>query len=238
MKHRPFVLLATLVFAMAACSGSDDATTTTGDQTTEVATTSPATIATTTVPDTTVSATSEAQDSQADVFSFADDDLCEWVSEAEIAEWVAAEFDLDGTASEVGTTDAVVACEWTIESTDGEEAVVTAGDAALWRGFDGDIYDFTARMADAGVIEYPPPQGSVEIGGWVVGHPAVSDDVVVHNGGFGRFAFGVPPGPWLQVSIYTEDGDENWDKGVAYEEYEAHYFALVDRFLRELGWVS
>ena len=35
MKHRPFVLLTTLIFAMAACSGSDDATTATGDQTTE-----------------------------------------------------------------------------------------------------------------------------------------------------------------------------------------------------------
>ena len=114
-----------------------------------------------------MSATSEAQDSQADVFSFADDDLCEWVSEAEISEWVAAEFDLNGTASEVGTTDTVVTCEWTIESTDGEEAVVTAGDAALWRDFDGNIYDFNARMAGAGVIEYPPrrvPSRSVH--GW------------------------------------------------------------------------
>ena len=86
------------------------------------------------------------------------------------------------------------------------------------------------------VLVHGPPAGPAT---WrVAGHPAVSDDVVVHNGVFGQFAFGVPPGPWLRVSIYTEDGDENWDNGVAYEEYEAHYFALADRFLQELGWVS
>ena len=171
------------------------------------------------------------------VFSFADDDLCEWVSEEDVAEWVGAEFDWDGTVVEVGSTSAQVACEWTLQGTGGIDVVVTAGDGALWRDFGGNAYDFDARMRQAGLTEYPPPAGVVEIGAWVVGHPAVADGVVVHNGGFGQFAFGVPPGPWLQVSILSEDWDQGWDAGAASEVYEARYFALADRFLQELGWV-
>ena len=36
------------------------------------------------------------------MFSFADDDLCAWVSEPEVAEFLAAEFDWDGIATEQG----------------------------------------------------------------------------------------------------------------------------------------
>lgn len=171
-----------------------------------------------------------------DVFSFAEHDLCEWVSEADVAEWVAAEFDWEGTATEVASTDEFVACEWTLASGETDDGAVIAGDATLWRDFDDNVYDFAARMAREGVTEYPPPEGRVGIGAWVVGHPAVSDGVVVHNGGFGQFAFGVPPGPWLQLSDPLH-ADVDWDDGVASAEYEARYFAVADHFLRELGWV-
>ena len=40
------------------------------------------------------------------------------------------------------------------------------------------------------------------------------------------------------VSIYSENWEGDWDKGIADEENEAHYFALADRFLQELGWAS
>jgi len=172
-----------------------------------------------------------------EAFSFADDDLCDWVPEAEVAEWVAAEFDWDATATEVQTIDSADGCEWTLASADGEDLVVAVSDASPWQDFGGNSYDFNARMAEAGVTEYLPPRGSVEIGAWVVGHPAVSDGVVVHNGGFGQFAFGVPPGPWLQVSL-SNLSDEAWDEGLAYEQYEGHYFAVADRFLQALDWVS
>ena len=136
-----------------------------------------------------------------EVFSFAENDLCEWVGEAEVAEWVSAEFDWEGVATD-GPVRGTVGCEWMLESADGEtDRVVTASDASLWQDFDGNTYDVKARLAEAGLSEYPPRGGSVEIGAWVVGHPSLSIGVVAHNGGFGTFAFGVPPGPWLQVSI-------------------------------------
>ena len=170
-------------------------------------------------------------------FSFAEHDLCDWVPEAEVVEWVAAESDWDATATEVQTIDMAAGCEWTLASAGGKDLVVTVSDASLWQDFSGNSYDFNARTAGAGVTEYSPSRNSVEIGAWVVGHPAVSDGVVVHNGGFGQFAFGVPPGPWLQVSI-SGLSDEAWDDGVASEEYEAHYFTVADRFLHALDWVS
>ena len=63
-------------------------------------------------------------DTEAAVFSFADDDLCERVSEADVAEWVAAEFDWDGTAEEVGSTSAEIACEWTLQSAGGDLSLI------------------------------------------------------------------------------------------------------------------
>ncbi len=171
--------------------------------------------------------------SSIEAFSFAEHDLCESVSADRVAEWVATEFGSTGTATPMQAT---AGCEWTVERTDADDVVVSGSDASLWQDFGGNSYDFAARMVADGVTEYPPSGGSVEIGAWVVGHPSLSDDVVVHNGGFGQFAFGTPPGPWLQVSIRGVAAD--WDDGVASEEYEAHYFAVADHFLRELGWVS
>lgn len=168
-----------------------------------------------------------------EAFSFETDDMCEWVSETELADWVAAEFDWDGTATVTAATDEAAACQWKLESADTADGVVIAGDAARWRDFDNNLYDPDERMTEAGVVEYQEP---VEIGAWVVGHPAVSDGVVVHNGGFGQFAFGVPPGRWLWVSALVYDSSD-WDDGVAGEEYEARYFAVADRFLGALGWV-
>lgn len=176
-----------------------------------------------------------------DVFSFADDDLCEWVSEDEVAEWVASEFDWRGTASAARTGGAADdgACEWHLSSTEEgrESSWVGVEDAAQWRDFDENPYDFGARMTQSGVTAYPPPDGHVEIGAWVIGHPSLTEGVVVHNGGFGMYAFGVPPGPYLQVSTLLYDS-EDWDEGAAIADYEARFFAVADHFLQELGWSS
>ena len=164
-------------------------------------------------------------------FSFATGDLCEWVSETEVAEFVAAEFDWAGTAAAVdGALDEAVTCQWELVSTSSANGAVIAGDAGLWRDFDGNIYDLDARMGGEGVTDY---DGPLDIGAWVLGHPAVSDGVVVHNEGFGQFAFGVPPDrDWLWLSLYLP-GSGEWSL-----DYEARYFAVADRFLEELGWLS
>jgi hypothetical protein len=173
--------------------------------------------------------------SEPDVFSFADDDLCEWVTEAEVAEFVAAEFDWDGTATEVeGVAD--FWCRWELSSADGTSGSVTVSDGGQLLDFDGNRFDYDATMEAQGVLDYT--KGSDTIGEFVAGHPSLSDGAVVFNGGFGQFMFGVPPSTeWIQ--LWIELGDllpartrDDWDS------YELRFFAVADHFLQELGWVS
>jgi hypothetical protein len=226
MKHRPFVLLTTLVFAMAACSGSDDdATTATDDQTTEVATTSPATTATTTVPDTTVSATSDAQDSQADVFSFADDDLCGWVTEEEVTEFIAAAFDWNGTVTQT-PPDAPKSCEWRLTGTAGESLTI-AYDAEQWQAWEGGPFDFAALD----VVDFSDEDPRAVDGAWVSGHPALSDGVLVTGDGWGGYAFWVPPREeYLALSV-SVPGEE-------LEYPDDRVLEVADQFLNEFGWID
>jgi len=222
------VLVAAFALGIAACSDES----TEPEATTDAST--PATVGETSPgpSETTLDSSRPTPTGTVDVFSFAEDDLCEWVSGADVAEWIAAEFDVDGTATEVAT-DREASCAWTLVSADADFGIVRADDAALWRGFSGSVYDLDEAMANAGVTQYPTTDGDVGIGAFVVGHPAVSEGVVVHYGGFGQFAFGVPPGPWLQVSFESDRLDDDLDP----DEYEARYFAVADRFLQALGWV-
>jgi hypothetical protein len=182
-----------------------------------------------------------------DVLSFADDDLCEWVTEAEVAEFVAAEFDWDGTATEVeAVDDPTVACRWELSSADGTGGSVLVIDGGQSEDFDGNRFDYDAMMKAQGVLDY---QGPVCVGDFVVGHPALSDGAVVSNWGFGQFAFGTPSvTEWLllYLDVPGRTSAEDWTScegsittgGVASEDYEPRYFAVADHFLRELGWVS
>ena len=160
-------------------------------------------------------------------FSFESDDLCGRVSEDEVADMVAAEFDWDGAAAEVeaGPSD----CEW--ELTGPDRGTVLAEDATGWRDFDDNPIDLNRNYQAEGATEYDGDQ--VEIGEFVIDHPALSEDVVVLNGGFGQFAFGVPPNPeWLALTVLVP-GVEDWD-----DDYENRFFAVADRFLNELGWTQ
>jgi hypothetical protein len=232
MRQRHFVLLTTLVFAMVACSGSDDdattATDTQADDTTEA--TTPATVVTTSVPDTTVSATNEATESTVDVFSFAEDDLCEWVTGEEVARLVSTIYPWNGTAadgvpgpgSELPTN-----CSWSLSGGDGN-GYLYAGDASRWVDFNGAPYDVAAAGP---VVEYSEEDPAwIEIGTTVTGHPALSDGVGVFNGGFGQYAFWVPPEEqYLAYSLAVP--------GVGIE-IDDHFFAVADGLLQELGWVA
>lgn len=163
------------------------------------------------------------------VFRFADDDLCEWISEAEVAEFVAAEFDWDGTASEL-TRPSRAGCEWGLSGGEGGEVI--AEDAALWTDFDGNPIDLNEDYQAQGVVAHEDSSEGY-IGVFVAGHPALSDGAVVLNGGFGQFAFGVPPRTeWVALSL-SVPGEDHWD-----EQYEAQFFAVADHFLEQLGWLS
>jgi hypothetical protein len=210
MQHHPFVVLASLISVVASCTGSDDAATTN-----EVATAA-TTVAAPSVPATTASVTSEPPRNRVGVFSFARNDLCEWLSPDTIAELVAAEYDWDGTASEVASTDLPDGCAWKLSGTP---------DAA---GLD------TVSIGSA-----PPPQepflnyddltsGTSEFGVGVRGHPALSDGVIYYYEGFGYAAFGLPEHGYIQVYLWVP-GDEG---------SEDARFAFADAVIRELGWTQ
>ena len=171
------------------------------------------------------------------VFSFAaGDDLCEWIADAEVTEFVAAEFDWDGTATNAGPYDGE-ACRWELSSPDDESGSLWVSDGGQWEDFGGKPYDQDAVMKVEGVLDYQG--GPVGIGEFVAGHPALSDGVVVHNGGFGQFAFAVPPDTeWLQLGLAVPGLERDLASLKEWEEYEVRFFAVVDHFLEELGWVA
>lgn len=178
-----------LVVAMVAvgCSGDDDdaatptttaPATTVAPSVTEAATTT--TTTTTSVQETEVSTTTVPSAEVVEgAFTFADDDLCEWVSEDEVAEFVAAEYEWDGTAvlEGAGGTEDADSCQWILTSTAGDDAgSVWAGNATSTSDNDFSkrhIADFDAEVGS----------GYVREGGSAVsGHPSLSDGVVVYAG--------------------------------------------------------
>ncbi len=242
MTHRPSVLLTALVLAMAGCSGGDDdaATTAADTATSEVATTTPDTLATTTVPDTmvsdtaapntTVSVTSEAQETSVDVFSFADDDLCEWVTEDEVAGFVATAFEWDGTVTQ-SPPDAPLGgpttCEWQLTA-DGDPTGILVATEAQWQTFGGSPYDLAALA----VVDYDDADPAEIERAAVSGHPALSEGVLVTADGWGQFAFWVPPRDQYLALMIDVPGEE-----LSYP-IDDRVFSIADQFLRELGWVN
>lgn len=161
-------------------------------------------------------------------FDFATDDLCEWVSADEVAGFVEDAFDVEVSAELVYGSGR---CEWRLVDDSGREAGWVGAEQAIWRSFDGVPYDMPAAFGSP--IDYAESQAApVAIGAAVSGHPALGEGVVVHNGGFGQFAFGVPPREqYLQVSVGVE-GYDDWD------DLEPRFFAVADDFMEALGWLE
>ena len=233
MRHRPFVLLTALVFAMVSCSGSDDDDATTADtQTTDteavtgtVATTPPTEATTAFENNTTTPTTSDGPTGQVEAFSFAADDLCEWVTQEEIAGFIAAAFDWDGTLVEQPTQGPDNSA-W--ELVGNGSGGVSVYDAGQWETFGGNPVDWGAED----IVEFSDDDPDyVEIGATVSGHPALSDGVVVHNGAFGQYAFWVPPRPeYLAFSLDVPGVDNMFEAD--------RFFMVADQIIRELGWVD
>ena len=226
-----------LVVAMVAagCSGDDD------DAATSTTTVAPAATAagdattTTSVQETEVStSTVPSAEVIEGAFTFADDDLCEWVSEDEVAEFVATEFDdpevtvvLDENSGGPENPDS---CQWVLTSTAPDEfGSVSAANAEL---------PGAESIAKAGPpVDFDEEGGFVEIGSAVSGHPSLSDGVVVYNGGFGQYVFWVPPSDeYLRVFVgFPREGTEDEDD---WADYEDRFFGVADRFVQELGWLG
>ena len=230
MRHHPLVLLTALVFAMAACDSSDDASTTAPDaSSSEAATTTPTVVATTSVPDTSASEVGEAQETSVEVFSFTDDDLCEWVTQEELTGFITEALDWNGSAIQT-PPDAPAKCEWrVVGDEEGEIGFVEAYDATReLQTWENQPFDFAALD----VVEFSdssPLEGGETA---VSGHPDLSDGVVAYNYGYGIDVFWVPPrDEYLALSFPLISGaSEIWG--------DAAYFAVADQILRELAWVD
>lgn len=163
--------------------------------------------------------------SPADVFSFAEHDLCEWVTQEEIAGFIAESFDWNGTLIEQprpGPDN----CAW--ELAGNGNGWVAVYDAGQMETFGGNPVDWGAKD----IVEFSNDDPNyVEIGATVSGHPALSDGAVVHNAAFGQYAFWVPPRQeYLAFSL---------DVPGVHNMFEADRFFLVaDQIIRDLGWVD
>ena len=224
------VVLLAVVMVAAGCSGDDDDT---AEDATTTTTVDEAEVLSTTVPPAEVIE---------GAFTFADDDLCEWVSAEKVAEFVAAEFEWDGTAvlegaaadryRAAGEPEDPDSCQWTLTSTAGDVSDVLAGNASItWVDTSGNARHYREMEVD----DFDEEVGYVEIGSAVSGHPSLSDGVVVSNGAFHRYVFWVPPiDQYLRMFVSLPDNmsAEDW------ADDEARFFRVADRFVQELGWLG
>jgi hypothetical protein len=206
------VLVAVALMSLASCS-DDDGTADSTPATTEAPS-----------PTTTEELPATSAETQLAVFSSERDDLCEWVTGDEVAEYVtAAGFAVEGpaTATEPVTEDTTGwDCAWTFAS--GEELQLGV------RNHPGRLDSL--QELDM-IVEYQEPGQIMQPGATVSGHPALSDGVVVENNGFLRFTFYTPGrDDVLNVSFWTEDAGNE-------DGYEAALMAFSDSVLSDLGWV-
>ena len=214
--------VAVLVILLAGCS--DDA----NDEAGPIETTATSTEITT-VPTTTKLASAE---SIGEEFSFVDDDLCEWVTDEDVAEMLADVFDWTGTLTEQpsptnrsGEQEADN-CLWVLSGNG--EGVFAVHDAGQSESFGGGALD----LGEVDIVEFSEDDpGDLEIGAAVSGHPALSDGVVVFNGGFGQFAFWVPPRQEYLALVLAVPGVDDVFEG-------DRFFMIADQLVRELGWVD
>jgi len=163
-------------------------------------------------------------------FTFAEDDLCTWVSEDEVAEFVAAEFAWEGTVV-LDPSSGGDGCGWRLTSTDDDVVFDVGAAAARWSLFGPD--NTPIGLGEVEVVDFDEEAGTVDdVDTGVSGHPSLSDGVVVINGGWGNYAFWVPPiDECLELFVSVEPV-------VPEGELEARTFGVADRFLQELGWLG
>jgi hypothetical protein len=163
----------------------------------------------------------------AEVFSFADDDLCEWLTGEEVAALISAVYAWDGTATIDEKSDPG-GCTWLLSGPDGYGDHLAVGDASQWLDIDGNPYDVAAQTPTDYTHELEP---WIDIGATVSGHPDLSKGVVVHNGAYGQYAFWAPPSEqYLAYSLAVPGVEDVFTEG--------RFFAVANDLLRELGWTQ
>ena len=171
-----------------------------------------------------VSVAGACSDDEQDVFSFADNDLCEWVSEAEVARFVGEAYSRSGiewdgsvaAAEPFGSAWDLPGshyCRW--EPTGGGYVIARSLAASQF----GPVFDYS--VWDQGTV-LPA----------VSGHPGVADGIIAASAAFGRYGF------WLEGSdealgleVVLEGGD-----ATSWGQQEEMLFLIANGFLAEMGW--
>ena len=162
----------------------------------------------------------------AEVFSFADDDLCEWVTQEEVAGFIAESFDWNGTVIQ-SPPDAPSSCEWRLTGNAGERLTI-AYDAEQWQAWEGGAFEFAALD----IVDFSDEDPRAIEGAAVSGHPALSDGVLVTADGWAQFAFWVPPRHQYLALMISVPGEE-----LSYP-IDDRVFMVADLFLHELAWIN
>jgi hypothetical protein len=174
-----------------------------------------------------------AGDNQAEPFDFETGDLCTRIPAEDVGEFVEDAFGWAVDAADLVTPPSSDGweCQWKLIGSDGQPGEVAAEEVD-WETFSGGPYDIHRAMTED-IIDFADVEEVwVPIGASVLGHPSLGDGVVVHNGGFGQFAFGVPPrDQYLQVYVQVPD-DDDW------ELTEPKFLSVANSMLEALGWLS
>lgn len=178
------------------------------------------------------SGTGLSNDRAATPFDFEIDDLCTWVSAADVGTFVEEAYGWDVVAVDLSTPPSSDGwdCQWKLSGSNGEQGEVAAEEVD-WEWSEDIPYDIHQAMTQDVVDFADIDEAWVPIGATVSGHPSLSEGVLVHNGGFGQFAFGVPPRDrYLQVSVRVPDEDD-------WELTEPRFLAVANSILEALGWL-
>jgi hypothetical protein len=160
-----------------------------------------------------------------EAFTFAEDDLCEWLTPDDVGRFYTTAYGTDVTVTARPSVDTGPdECGWLVTPTSGDESV--------------DSCEVSASVSDGSgvvgpvkeIIEYSG--GGVPVpGATVSGHPALGDAVLVQSEGWGVYAFWVPPADQYLVLV-----DCNADSGGA--DVQTRLFTFATLVLQELGWVT
>lgn len=159
------------------------------------------------------------------VFSFAEHDLCEWMSTDDLAAFISAEFDWTGIVevrrpqNQPGEN-----CEWVLRGETDDSLGSLYAVKSIAGAYGGSVE--YAELTGRGI------QDQQELGVWVIGHPALDEPALTALAGFGGVAYGFPDDGriitmWLNVPGHEPDAD-----------FFMAETAVANQILHELGWFA
>ena len=178
-------------------------------------------------------------DDETEVFSFMTDDLCGWISEAEVAEFVREAYAQSGVEWNGG----VAAAEpdgsaWDLPGRDYCRWVPTGGGYVIARGLDPSMFFDPVEEFS----EIADEVGSLGFAGFAVsGHPDLADGVIAANAAFGRYGFwleGTDEVLGLEAVLEQVAEDPLEPDGIDWAQQQRMLFHIANSFLTEMGWTS